>query len=175
MSWTSAIILKQKTTMSKKNCELYTWEYNEVLGTVTKTEIATGNNWVWVPKPRPSKAVCAPNNHISVAQLAEAGNKVRVRHFRWAYYLPHGEYMIKKDGETYHRLIVVPSSYRRDPAYALYPKGGYTHITAKTKTGDYVCASSDCSIEDAFCYRKGVEKALERLSSYDLAILGIMR
>ena len=168
-------IHKLATKMSKyKNSELYTWKFDKSTGIVTKTEISTGNNWSWVPKPRPVKAVCAPKNGVTVDMLSKAGNKVRVRHLRWAAYLGHEEHVSKKYGGFFlSRMIVVPSSFGKDPLYLLRPKGGYTHITIKTDMGKYVCISSECSLEDPFCYRKGVEKALERLTDYELAELGI--
>ncbi len=158
------------------NQPLYMWVMDEATGAVTKTELASDRTWTWVPKPRPSKAKCSPKNGVSIQAIADAGHKVRVRHLRWAYYLGIGERTrnMRNTGKDYaNRAIVVPSSFRRDPLYLLLPKGGYTHITIKTKDNNYVCLSSECAINDPFCYTTGVEKALERLTDDELRYLGI--
>lgn len=161
------------TTMSKKlKSETYTWAIDESTEVVTKTDNASGASWSWKVKHRPSKARCNPSNNVSIQKIHEAGHNVRVRHLRWAYYLASEE---KFNSSRRHapRAIVIPSAFRKDPFYHTLPKGGYTHITIKTKRGDYICVSSECSKEDPFCYTKGVEKALERLSKLELNYLGV--
>jgi hypothetical protein len=158
------------------NQPLYMWVMDDSTGAVTKTEFASGRTWSWVPKPRPKKAKCSPRNDASIQKIADAGHKVRVRHLRWAYYLGIGEKTRTARGKVTdysNRAIVVPSSFRRDPLYVFLPKGGYTHITIKTKDNNYLCLSSECSTKDPFCYATGVEKALERLTNDELRYLGI--
>jgi hypothetical protein len=160
------------------NQPLYMWVMDDSTGTVTKTEMASGRTWTWTPKPRPSKAKCSPKNGVSIQAIAEAGHKVRVRHLRWAYYLGTNErtQMLRSNREKRvynYRPIVVPSSFRRDPLYVLLPKGGYTHITIKTKENKYICLSSECATNDPFCYTTGVEKALERMTRDEVRYLGI--
>ena len=155
---------------------LYMWSIDEATDVVTKQELASGRTWSWKVKPRPKKTKCSPSNKISIQKIADAGHKVRVRHFRWAYYLGTLERVTarKLASNFKPRPIVVPSSFRKDPLYSLLPRGGYTHITIKTKDDKYVCLSSECSPHDPFCYAKGVEKALERLSHYELEYLGLI-
>lgn len=154
---------------------MYSWKMDESTGMVTKTENSTGETWSWQHKARPAKAKCEASNGITVQKIQEAGNKVRVRHLRWAYYMSNADLLkySRRMLTLIRRKIVVPSSFRRDPLYRLLPKGGYTHVTIKTSAGGYVCLSSECSEEDPFCYVKGVEKALERLSDVEIAYIGL--
>jgi hypothetical protein len=154
----------------------YLWSIDEATGIVTKQELSSDRTWTWKVKPRPKKAKCSPKNGVSIQKIADAGHKVRVRHFRWAYYLGTMERASGRNtGVSFKpRPIVIPSSFRRDPLYSLLPKGGYTHITIRTKDDEYVCLSSECSPIDPFCYTTGVEKALERLTHYELEYLGLL-
>jgi hypothetical protein len=151
----------------KKKNSTYTFSYNQATNIVTKTDVDTGNSWDYLSRPRPGKLVCATRNGATVDKLQAAGNNVRVKHLRWAVYL----------GQSYSgpfaRLIVVPSTFRKDPNYYFSPKGGYTHVVIKRANGEYVCVSSECSQEDPFSYNMGVATALDRLTREELEMLGV--
>lgn len=166
--------------MSKKykNNEEYTWEFNEKTQEVTKTNKLSGQVYVWKAKPRPKGPKCNPSNGATIEKLQEAGHSVRVKHFRWAEYAAIHDSFIKKkkslDFTAKPHPICVPSTFRKDPMYYFLPRGGYTHVVIKPKNSDkYICLSSECSTKDPFCYAIGVEKALERLSSFELGYLGL--
>jgi len=145
----------------------YKYDYDELTNLVTKTDIETGNNWQYLSRPRPGKLVCNTKNGVTVAALQDAGHNVRVKHLRWAIYM--GQTHIGPDV----RLMVVPSTFRKDPNYYFTPKGGYTHVVIKLETGEYICVSSECSLDDPFCYAQGVCTALDRLTSAELYLLGV--
>lgn len=166
--------------MSKKykNSAMYSWSIDEVSKEVTKRNNATGETWTWEAKERPKGPRCNPSNGVTIKKLQEAGHSVRIKHLRWASYLAINDGMKKRkkksELEFETHTICVPSTFRKDPLYAFQPKGGYTHIVIKPKGHDkYICLSSECSKEDPFCYALGVEKALERLTSFEMGYLGL--
>jgi hypothetical protein len=150
----------------------YKYEYCPSTKKVTKTNTITGEEWSWFPRPRPGKVVCNPSNGVTIQKLVEAGNNVRVKHLRLALYWaqPHA---IGRNTTSSMRVIVVPSSFRKDPNYHLLPKGGFTHVVIKRPNGEYICVSSECSEDDPFCYNMGVCVALERLTPTELQLLGL--
>jgi hypothetical protein len=150
--------------MSKKEkTAKYAYSYNPSNNLVTKTELATGNTWDYLSRPKHGKPDHTPSNGVTVNALQKAGHNVRVKHLRWAVYWGH-EAMLKNNKGAVSRMMVVPSTFRKDPNYMFLPKGGYTHVVIKKKDGEYVCVSSECSVEDPFCYGAGVARALERLT-----------
>jgi hypothetical protein len=167
--------------MSKKykNSAQYSYSMDDITGLVTKLENTTGETWTWKAKARPEGPKCNPSNGVTIAKLQEAGHSVRVRHFRWAYYAPLLDNVkrLRKSKQVYldaPHAICVPSTFRQDPMYSFSPKGGYTHIVIKPKSSDkYICLSSECAKSDTFCYATGVEKALERLTSFEMGYLGL--
>jgi hypothetical protein len=148
----------------KKN---YKYEYNPSNNIVTKTDVDTGNTWEYLSRPRPSKLVCPTKNGVTIEKLQAAGNNVRVKHLRWAIYLGQSHV------NSTIRLIVVPSTFRKDPNYYFTPKGGYTHVVIRKPSGEYVCVSSECSSDDPFCYAVGVSTALDRLLPEEIEALGV--
>jgi hypothetical protein len=160
-----------------KDNPLYSWTFDAGTNEVTKLEKDTGKVWKWISKPRPKGPRCNPSNGVTIEKLQKAGHSVRIKHFRWAMYLALNEHTSKK-GRAFNfesHAICVPSTFRKDPLYRLLPKGGYTHIVIKPKSSvdKYICLSSECSKDDPFCYALGVEKALERLTSFELGYLGL--
>jgi hypothetical protein len=152
--------------MSSQTSQKYKFEYNPSNKIVTKTEIATGNTWHYISRPIPAKPVFKAKNGITVEAIQAAGHNVRVKHLRWAVYIPH---TITARASTV--AVVVPSTFRKDPNYMFTPKGGYTHVVIKKKDGEYLCVSSTCAPEDPFCYAAGVAAALDRLTLMEIASL----
>ena len=139
-----------------------------------RTHLPTNKTWVWSSRGRPVKRMPRARNNVTIDLLQEAGHKVRVKHFRLASYLGHNNLLKKKASHQFEcRIIVIPSSFRKDPMYRVLPKGGYTHISIKDKNNKYICVSSECSEDDPFCYAEGVVAALEKLTSTELELLGI--
>jgi hypothetical protein len=150
-----------------KKKRTYVFTYNKETNTVTKTDKDTGVTWSYSSRARNNKPAATSKNGVTVEKLLAAGNKVRVKHLRWAVYLGH-----KCIGDI-ARLVVVPSSFRKDPNYFFAPKGGYTHVVIQRPAGDYLCVSSECSQDDPFCYAAGVCTALDRLVPEELDYLGV--
>jgi hypothetical protein len=149
--------------MSKKEkTAKYTYTYNPSNNIVTKTDLATGNTWDYLARPKNVKPDYSASNGVTVEALQRAGNNVRVKHLRWAIYWQHEPVLKNRQGEV-SRVMVVPSTFRKDPNYMMLPKGGFTHVVIKKADGEYVCVSSECSQDDPFCYAAGVSRALERL------------
>jgi hypothetical protein len=122
-------------------------------------------------KERKSRVpVYETKNGVTIDKLKAAGNVVKIKHIRFALYakLKHHLRNNKPDSA---RAIAIPSTFRKDPNYTVLPKGGYTHITIKNKDDVYFCVSSECSMEETFCYRKGIVEALDRLNSNEVAVL----
>lgn len=173
----------QKTnTMSNKSkvSDRYVTVYDDARGLMVKTDTHGFGQWVWKPSKKKVKKDYTPKNGWSVQKLVEAGCVVSVFHFRWATY---GKHSTMKDEFKFapytskamfapQRLIVVPSSFRKDPDYTLSSHGGYTHV--RIRRGDLeVCVSSECALEDVFCYKFGVKAALERLGYPELSVLSL--
>ena len=149
--------------MSKKEkTAKYAYTYNPSNNIVTKTDLATGNTWEYLSRAKGEKPNHKASNGVTVEALQQAGNNVRVKHLRWAIYWVHDPVLKNGKGEV-SRVMIVPSTFRKDPNYMLLPKGGFTHVVIKKANGDYVCVSSECSQDDPFCYNAGVARALERL------------
>jgi len=160
------------TTAQNNDCDIsrYTTEYHEVSDTFIKTDHLNHKMWAWKARPKPVKPVFAAKNGLTIQQLQEAGNSVRVKHLRWALYLPL--YDVPRNSRNIaSRALVVPSTFRSDPMYIFLPKGGYTHLVIKHKSGRYICVSSECSEDDTFCYAAGVATALDRLTSTEINLL----
>lgn len=139
-----------------------------------RTHLPSNKTWVWTSRERPAKRIPRARNKVTIELLQEAGHKVRVKHFRLATYLGQNELVRKKEAHKFEfRVIVIPSSFRKDVMYRILPKGGYTHISIKNKDNKYICVSSECSEEDPFSYAAGVASALERLTRTELELLGI--
>ena len=150
--------------MTIQICDKYTTELIEEAGReyFIRTEKATGRQWRWNARPKTTQRVSyVPKNGITVEKLQEAGLKVRVRHFRYAFY------------PGTKTPILIPSSFRRNSKYAVLPKGGYTHIAIQDANNNYICVSSVCDPRDTFCYNAGVARALERLTETEIAFLGL--
>jgi hypothetical protein len=145
----------------------YAFNYNKETNTVTKTDTESGESWNYSSRSRKNKPAPTTKNGVTVEKLLAAGNKVRVKHLRWAVYLGH------KTVQDISRLVVVPSSFRKDPNYYFTPKGGYTHVVIQRPTGEYLCVSSECSMEDPFCYAAGVCTALDRLLPEEMGYLEV--
>lgn len=146
----------------------------KVLGnSVLKTDELTGTGYSWEPRVRKVRLKRKASNGVTIESLEQAGHKVRIKHFRWATYEEFRYVPDKRDPASgTARGIVVPSVFRKDPAYTLAPNGGYTHIViTHGKSGKVFCVSSECSQEDPFCYSKGVAAAFERLSAEDISHL----
>lgn len=159
-----------------RNTDEYTWSFDEDAQEVTKKHIISGKTWTWTARARPKGPKCNPSNGATIQKLQDAGHSVRIRHLRWARYAALNDVRKKNKRELEYdsRVICVPSTFRKDPLFAFLPKGGYTHIVIKPKGSDkYICLSSECSKNDPFCYALGVEKALERLTSFELGYLGL--
>lgn len=92
----------------------------------------------------------ATNNGLSIHALRQAGNKVSVSHIRYA------------DIDGVVALTPVPSFLRG--AFTFFARGGATHITIVKPSGEWVCLSSVCHIDDSFDYKMGVKTALEQLT-----------
>lgn len=149
----------------------YITTYDDKVKMFTRVDATTGESWAWEARKKPTKTSHTAKNGMTVTKLQTAGNSVRVKHLRWAVYLPQVQTIFKRSNEC--RAIVVPSTFRCDPMYKFLPKGGYTHIVIKSKSGKYICVSSECSDEDSFCYAAGVASALDRLSRLDIKFLGV--
>jgi hypothetical protein len=145
----------------------YTYEFNELNGLMTKTEVETGNTWMYPARPKPEKPVFKAKNGVTVESIQQAGHSVRVKHLRWALYVPH----VLTMGYKAIRTIVVPSTFRKDSNYVFDSHGGYTHVVIKKKDGKYLCVSSECAPSDPFCYAAGVAAALDRLTSDEIRSL----
>jgi len=134
---------------------------------VSKLDTVTRHTYCWMPRnsiQRQTKNYKESNKKIIVA-LQTSGYHIRIRHFRWAIYQQQREIFNKDTREFFARTIVVPSTFVKNPMYNILPRGGYTHITVKDSNGQFLCASSECSIEEPFCYSVGVAEALRRLPS----------
>jgi len=161
--------------MSKKEKKTvqYSFVYDMDTGLVTKQNLETGASWTYPSRPKAQTVSHVARNGVSVAKLQAAGHNVRVKHLRWAIYWGQNSLLINRKKDSSYRTIVVPSTFRKDPNYMLLPKGGYTHVVIKTPEGEYVCVSSECAVEDPFCYNAGVATALERLSKEDIKKLNV--
>lgn len=161
--------------MSKEKKErTYKSTYNPSTNKMTKEDTVTGETWDYFPRPRIFAPEYSANNGVTVDQLIAAGNKVRVKHLRYALYMGLNEKLVNKKNYDFElREIVVPSTFRKDPMYTLLPKGGYTHVVIQHKSGKYICVSSACAKEEPFCYAAGVATALDRLSKTDMQFLGV--
>lgn len=134
---------------------------------VNKLDTDTGLTYCWLPRSRSqrdTKSYTESNKKI-IEALHALGYHVRIRHFRWATYQQQRELFKKNTREYFARTIVVPSTFTKNPMYTILPKGGYTHITVKDSNDQVLCASSECSVEEPFCYAAGVAEALRRLPS----------
>jgi hypothetical protein len=157
--------------MSKKEIAWYSTVFDEQSNRFVKTDKVTGKSWSWPYKERPSrKTHTVSSNGVTIDKLTAAGFKVRIRHLRYALYIPNDSFIGLYIGV---REIVVPSTFRYSPHYKLQPKGGFTHITINMKDQDYICLSSECSKKDPFCYNVGIATALSRLTAGDLSRLGL--
>jgi hypothetical protein len=157
--------------MSKKEIAWYSTVFDEQSNRFVKTDKVTGKSWSWPYKERPSrKTHTVSSNGVTIDKLTAAGFKVRIRHLRYALYIPNDSFIGLYIGV---REIVVPSTFRHSPHYKLQPKGGFTHITINMKDQDYICLSSECSKKDPFCYNVGIATALSRLTAGDLSRLGL--
>lgn len=161
--------------MSKKEKKAvqYSFMYDVDTRVVTKQDPRTGASWTYASRPKIGKALFTASNGVSVAKLQAAGHNVRVKHLRWAIYWGQNSLLINRKKDSSYRTIVVPSTFRKDPNYMLLPKGGYTHVVIKTPDNAYICVSSECAVEDPFCYNLGVATALERLSTADIKKLNL--
>jgi hypothetical protein len=161
--------------MSKKKKEHnYTDTYNPSTNKVTRLDTVSGETWEYFPRPKIVAEEYMAKNGVTVDSLIAAGNKVRVKHLRYALYMGLNEKLVNKKRRDYElREIVVPSTFRKDPMYTLLPKGGYTHVVIQHSSGKYVCVSSACSKEEPFCYARGVATALDRLSKFEMSVLGV--
>lgn len=163
-------------TMSKQNKQkTYVFDYNTETNIVTKTDPDTGNSWLYPSRPKQSSPVCKAKNGVTIKDIQDAGFSVRVKHLRYAWYMPH---LLAKKHVRYIpvneiRLMVVPSTFRKDINYTFVPHGGFTHIVIKTQDGEYICVSSECAPDDPFCYAAGVASALDRLTRADRLVLGL--
>jgi hypothetical protein len=123
-------------------------------------------------KPKKSNVpVYQTNNGVTLDLLKSKGHIVKIKHIRWAIYTQLQQHL-RNNQPVSMRAIAIPSTFRKDENYLVLPKGGFTHITIKTKDNQYFCVSSECSSEETFCYRRGICEALNRLSKYDLQTLG---
>ena len=157
---------------STENSE-YTTTFDENIKLFTRTHNASGVKWAWYARERPKRTTPVARNGMTIAKLQQAGNSVRVKHLRWALYLPHYRTWARSSGHPEAKKIVVPSSLRQDPMYVFLPKGGYTHIIIKNPEGKYICLSSECSDKDSFCYASGVAAALDRMTPLEMSLLGV--
>ena len=89
-------------------------------------------------------------NGLTIHSLRQAGLVVTVSHIRYT------------EMADISVLIPVPSYLRK--AFNFTANGGSTHITILKQNGEWLCLSSICHIDDAFCYKMGVKKALEQLT-----------
>lgn len=111
-------------------------------------------------------------NGVTIELLKDLGHVVKIKHIRWAMYSqlkPH----LKNNQHDSFRAIAIPSTFRKDSNYLVLPKGGFTHITIKTPKEEYFCVSSECAMEETFCYRRGICEALDRLEEEALSKLGL--
>lgn len=111
-------------------------------------------------------------NGVTVELLKSLGHVVKIKHIRWAMY-SQLKMHLKNNQFNSFRSIPIPSTFRKDPNYLVLPKGGCTHITIKSPTDNYYCVSSECSMDETFCYRRGICEALDRLDEETLAKLGV--
>lgn len=149
----------------------YITTFNEQTQRFRKTDTLSGRWWEWSGRGKRNAPVQnKAKNGITIEKLQAAGNSVRVKHLRWALYLP--QFDVQSYGRrAVGRAIVVPSAFRGDPMYSFLPKGGYTHVVIKHKSGNYVCVSSECAEDDTFCYSAGVATALDRLTDLEIGLL----
>jgi hypothetical protein len=170
------------TTTQNNEETTYTTTYDEQTNSFTRVH-KDGCSWTWRARPKPVKPVFAAKNGLTIQKLQEAGNSVRVKHLRWALYLPLYDVYRKSINRNSSarldaphsyiasRALVVPSTFRSDPMYIFLPKGGYTHLVIKHKSGRYICVSSECSEDDPFCYAAGIAVALDRLTPSEINLL----
>ena len=161
-----------QTNKSAEDDARYTTSFDERIKLFTRVDNHTGETWAWYAREKPKQIVHTAKNGVTVAKLQAAGNNVRVKHLRWALYLPSTTAYSRRQATS--RAIVVPSTFRSDPMYAFLPKGGYTHVVIKHPSGKYICTSSECSEEDSFCYAAGVASALGRLTVLERGLLGVL-
>lgn len=141
----------------------------ERLDNLTNTVIAR-----WEKKPKKNNVPkYETKNGVTIDKLKALGHVVKIKHIRWATY-DRIKTCLKNRVGSFVRIIPIPSTFRKDSHYHVLPKGGSTHITIKTKDDNYVCVSSDCSMDETFCYRRGITEALDRLDSLDLSLLGLL-
>lgn len=114
--------------------------------------------------------VYATKNGVTIDRLKAAGHVVKIKHIRFATYA-RLKHHLKNNQPNSTRTIAIPSTFRKDPSYTVLPKGGYTHITIKTPTEEYFCVSSECSLDETFCYRRGIVEALDRLTNDEIDVL----
>ena len=158
------------SNLEKESNGRYITVFDEQTKQFTRTDTSTGRTWSWYGRNRPTAPKYYAKNGITIEKLQAAGNSVRIKHLRWALYLPQFD-VRGHNRRPLGRAIVVPSSFRSDPMYVFLPKGGYTHIVIKHKTGNYICVSSECAEDDSFCYAAGVATALDRLTPTEIKLL----
>lgn len=131
-------------------------------------------------------------NGLTVHNMREAGIKVKVIHYRWAYlftsyhkvmkgsapsfmeYFPHGANLCRAGkGKTVLRERDAEPRENQHPLYLMpsccsnfvdfYEKGGGTHISMTLPNEEIISCESFCDSRDNFCYKLGVKMALESL------------
>lgn len=152
------------------NPGIYRTEFVEATGVMVRINTETGASWSWKPTPKPPRKTYLASNGLTVEGIRKAGHKIAVMHYRWALYSRHRVETLY--GYIEEPPIAVPASFlRRSLEYTVFPNGGYTHIAITTKDGKDIRLSSACSPEDIFCYKAGVQKALQRLTEQEVDLL----
>lgn len=149
--------------MNRRDQSNYETNYYPETGVYVRVDKTTGASWTWSKREKKKRTQAVASNGATIEKLVKAGNKVRIRHMRYA---TCTNMFNPRTGHTPD--IVVPSTFRYDDKYYLRSKGGFTHITIQTRDGDYFCYSSQCDKRDTFCYSTGIAKALEKISDYML-------
>jgi hypothetical protein len=95
---------------------------------------------------------------MTVKELRQAKNKVRVIHYR---------YLEVNDDENKARLDLFPRFELKEKHTLkdVSPRGGKTVIQVSYTNGKEYSAEAVCSLKDNFCYRRGVIIALGRIIS----------
>lgn len=153
------------TTTSKDN--RYTTTFIPETKRFVRVDNETGKTWVWVAAEKPLKPDYTPNHGVSIEEIKSKGHTVRVHHYRFADY--SRQKPVRKGGKYKRCVTIVPAIFRKHEDYHLLPNGGFTHIVISTNDNNTICVSSECSEDDLFCYKRGIQTALEKLNSHELA------
>lgn len=100
------------------------------------------------------------NIKLDIQSLRDAGWSVAVRHWRYVGFGLNDAQLVRKP--IMREVCRAINSIVGNKITQIYPRGGRTRIDIRRKN-EHLFAETECSLNDIFCYKKGVGYALFRL------------